>query len=124
MIRNLAFTALVTLALAACSGLSHDGGGVGGQSPANFTARADEQHALATIRAAEQGKPVTWRVSASSHGSVTPAVMQFADRAGRLCRTLSQARSQDGALRSRDVTACNNGDGLWVVTEQVVDKAD
>lgn len=118
------FVVIATLAvLAACNGPVRDVGGSGG-SPANFSFRSDDQHALATIAAAEHGKPATWKVSAESFGTVTPAAVQFADRGGRLCRGLTQARTTGAQTMNREVTACHSGDGIWVVTDHPVEKAD
>jgi surface antigen len=109
--------AAATLTLAACADRPGAGGDMSGDSPANFSFRSDDQHALATIAAAEDGKPVTWTVSSSSFGAVQPVAAQYADLAGRPCRGLKQDRTRGGDTTSRDVTACKGGDGTWVVSD-------
>lgn len=85
---------------------------------------AEEKHAAATIKAAEDGQPVNWTTAKGNAGAVTPSGSQFADRAGRSCRVLKQDVTMRGERATRDVTACKDGDGTWVVTEYGTDKAD
>ncbi|CAA7618613.1 Secreted protein [Magnetospirillum sp. LM-5] len=120
MIRSIA-VATAMLALAACADRPWPNAEMSGDSPAHFNFRSDDQHALATVAAAEQGKPVTWKVSDRTYGSVIPAATQYADRAGRPCRGLKQERT---GWTTRDVTACKGADGIWVVSEYSPDKAD
>ena len=85
---------------------------------------AEEKHAAATIKAAEDGQPVSWATEKGNTGAVTPTGSQFADRAGRSCRVLKQDVTMRGESASREVTACKDGEGTWVVTEYSADKAD
>lgn len=82
---------------------------------------AAEKHAAATIKAAEDGQPVSWTTEKGNSGAVTPTGTQFADRAGRTCRTLKQDVTMRGDAASREVTACKDKDGMWVVTEYPAD---
>lgn len=85
---------------------------------------AEEKHARATIAAAEDGQPVSWSTQKGSHGSVTPQGAQYADRAGRPCRTLKQDATFGEQVVARDVTACQAKDGTWIVTDYRPDLAD
>lgn len=85
---------------------------------------AAEKHAAATIKAAEDGQPVAWSTDKGNRGAVTPTGTQFADRSGRPCRTLKQEVTMRGDSATREVTACREGDGTWVVTEFGADTAN
>lgn len=85
---------------------------------------AEEKHARATISAAEDGKPVSWSTEKGSKGSVVATGSQYADRSGRACRPLKQDVTVDGEQSVRDVTACQDKDGTWVVTDYQPERAD
>lgn len=85
---------------------------------------AQEKHAAATIKAAEDGQQVSWATDKGNSGAVTPTGAQYSDRSGRACRTLKQEVTMRGEAASRDVTACKDADGTWVVTEFSADKAE
>ncbi|CAA7617564.1 hypothetical protein [Magnetospirillum sp. UT-4] len=124
MLRQTAFTLCVAALVAACNGPVRDGMGGSGSSPAYFGFRSDEQHALSTIAALEQGKAVEWKISDSSFGSARPTLAAYQDRGGRACRGLAQSRTDGSDVTAREVTGCKSLDGTWVVSDYAADKAD
>lgn len=91
-----------------------------GASPANFSYKSDGENAKALLAAAETAKPVSWKVSDSSYGAVSPDGTAFPDQIRRTCQPLKHQR--DGVTRS--VTACKGADGMWVVAEWVPAKGE
>jgi surface antigen len=73
----------------------------------------------ATLEAAETTalhQPVTWEAG-DTRGAVVPMSEHYQDIGGRKCRTLRQEATRDGTTRARNVTACRQVDGTWIVSD-------
>ncbi|MGE4278165.1 MAG: hypothetical protein AB7G62_01170 [Magnetospirillum sp.] len=119
MLAKITLAAVLTASLAACVAPPL-GEASSGASPANFSYKSDGENAKALLVAAETTKPVSWKVSDSSYGAVTPDGSAFPDQVRRTCQPLKHQR--DGITRS--VTACKGADGMWVVAEWVPAKGE
>lgn len=79
---------------------------------------AREQHAQATVKAAETVQSIHWTSEKGAHGSVHPTDQGYEDLGGRWCQPLHQEWTVDQESQLRDVTACRTTEQNWVVTEE------
>lgn len=71
----------------------------------------DKERATALMQAAETGQVTRWQVGSMRSGVVTPGAQD-----GR-CRALRHEASIDGQAVGRDMSACKDADGTWVIAD-------